>query len=246
VARVFPSLDAKQRRTFVRECFATMGAHLGETVAHLRGPGDTAADHGMTPLPLAGGARAALEAARSEGHGIVFPSAHLGPWERVAASIVASGVPLVTLARDSYDPRFSELYARLRGVHGVRVVWRGSPGAATRIVRTLRRGEVLGTPMDLRARVPSCEAPFLGHDAPTAVGPAHIALRTGAAVVVGTAAPGAENPGSLVVTVTRIPTHDLPRGTRGVHELTARINAELSCRILALPHAWIWMHRRWG
>jgi lauroyl/myristoyl acyltransferase len=97
--------------------------------------------------------------------------------------------------------------------------------------------------MDLRSRVPCCQAPFLGHEAPTPIGPARIALRTGAAVVVGTAAPSPE--GGLVVTATRIATHDVPRDLPGAVELTRRINAELSRRILALPRAWVWMHERW-
>jgi KDO2-lipid IV(A) lauroyltransferase len=167
-------------------------------------------------------------------------------------------VPLVTVARESYDPRFSRLFEILRAAHGVRVVWRGAPGAAVRIVRTLRSGGVLGVPMDLRARVPSLDAPFLGHAAPTAVGAARLAIRTGAALVVGTAAPAgacppkyATSPGKnpetreLVITATRIPTNDLPPGPRGVIELTSRINRELSHRILALPHSWLWMHERW-
>jgi KDO2-lipid IV(A) lauroyltransferase len=161
----------------------------------------------------------------------------------VAASLVSAGVPLVALARESYDPRFSRLYERLRSAHGVRVVWRAAPGAAARILRTLREGAVLGVPMDLRSRVPSCDAPFLGRPAPTAVGPARIALRARAAVVVGTAAPGAG--GSLVVTATRIDTSDLACDAQGARALTARINAELSRRILAMPHAWVWMHDRW-
>jgi KDO2-lipid IV(A) lauroyltransferase len=151
-------------------------------------------------------------------------------------------VPLVTLARESYDPRFSRLYDRLRSAHGVRVVWRTAPSAPMRIVRTIRTGGVLGVPMDLRARVASCDAPFLGHDAPTALGPARIALGTGAAVVVGTVAPAG---GALAITATRIPTDDLPVGADAVRELTCRINRELSHRILALPHAWVWMHERW-
>ena len=150
-------------------------------------------------------ARALIDEALREGRGVVFASAHLGPWERVAASLVAAGFPLTTIARESYDPRFTRLYERLRGSRGVRVVWRspapdarrnargdhraGEMAATVGIVRTLRRGGVLGVPMDLRSRVPSCETPFLGHAATTPVGPARIALRTGAAVVVGTVAP---------------------------------------------------------
>ena len=237
VARVFPELGTRAQHTLVRRCFLSMGELLADTVAMLRPNGS------LPPLPLSVAARAVIEEARAEGRGVVFASAHLGPWERVAASLVAAGVPLVALVRESYDPRFSRLYERLRGAHGVRVVWRASPGAAARILRTLRAGGVLGVPMDLRSRVPSCAAPFLGHLAPTAVGPARIALRARAPVVVGTAAPGPG--GSLLITATRIDSDGLIRDEGGALELTSRINAELSRRILALPHAWVWMHDRW-
>ncbi len=245
VARVMPGLDADTRRALVRRCFITMGEFLAETVALLRthdAPG---------PLPFTPEGRQTLAAARSEGRGVLFASAHLGPWERVAASLVDAGVPLVTLARESYDPRFSRLYERLRQRTGVGVVWRASPLAAFGILRTLRRGAVLGVPMDLRSRVPSVDALFLGQPAPTAVGPARIALKTRAAVVVGTAAPNpagraqGAGDGSLVVTATRIATADLEPDEAGAIELTGRINAEISRRILALPHAWVWMHPRW-
>jgi KDO2-lipid IV(A) lauroyltransferase len=238
VSRVYPALDAPAQHALVRRCFLALGELLGETVAMLR-------PKGTPPLLLVSEqARSVLADARAEGHGVVFASAHLGPWERVAASLVAAGVPLVALVRESYDPRFSALYERLRGSHGVRVVWRASPGAAARILRTLRAGDVLGIPMDLRSRVPSCDAPFLGHPAPTAVGPARIALRSRAPVVVGTAAPGPE--GAMVVTATRIDSTGLTPDEAGARELTRRINAELSRRILALPHAWVWMHERWS
>jgi KDO2-lipid IV(A) lauroyltransferase len=237
VARVFPELGKPGRRALVRRCFAELGELLGETLGLLR------KDGAVPPLALSPGSAAVLDEARAEGRGVLFASAHLGPWERVAASLVAAGVPLVALARESYDPRFSRLYERLRAAHGVGVVWRAAPGAAARILRTLRAGAVLGIPMDLRSRVPSCEAPFLGHPAPTAVGPARIALRACVPVVVGTAAPAAQ--GGLVVTATRIDTRGLACDEAGVLALTSRINAELSRRILALPHAWVWMHERW-
>lgn len=98
-------------------------------------------------------------------------------------------------------------------------------------------------PMDLRARVASVDAPFLGHDAPTALGPARIALRARAPVVVATAAPAAH--GGLEVSATRIPTDDLRPDPAGARTLTTRINDELSRRILALPLSWVWMHPRW-
>jgi KDO2-lipid IV(A) lauroyltransferase len=181
-------------------------------------------------VPVDPAALAVLDAARREGRGVVFASAHLGPWERVAASLARAGVPLVALVRDSYDPRFSRLYERLRGRAGVHVVWRGRPGAAARIVRTLRGGGVLGIPMDLRARVPSCDVPFLGREAPTPVAPR---------------GSGGSRGEGLHVTATRISTDRLGTADLAARALTARINEELSRRILALPQAWTWPHPRW-
>jgi len=250
VMRVFPDMPDAARRALVRKTFVTMGELLADAVALLR-----PAAEGGALLELTAGARAVIDEARREGRGVLFASAHLGPWERVAASLVAAGLPFAALARESYDPRFSLLYEKLRGARGVQMVWRSNAGAAGAgaVLRTLRRGGVLGVPMDLRSRVVSCDAPFLGHLAPTPVGPARIALRAGAAVVVGTVAPGPPGGARFVITATRIPTDDLaaresqPRNARAAAdlELTARINRELSSRIHALPHAWVWMHERW-
>lgn len=237
VARAFPDLPRAEQAELVRRCFLTLGELLGQTVASLHD-----ADGGGL-LEVTPDARDTLHEALAVGRGVIFPSAHLGPWELVARSLVRAGIPLVTLARESYDPRFARLYAQLRESHGIGVVWRATPGAAARIVKTLRSGRVLGAPMDLRSRVPSCDVPFLGHPAPTPAGPARLALRTGAPVVVGTAAPGGV--ARWVVTATRIPTSDLRADAEGTTELTARINAELSRRIRDLPHAWVWMHERW-
>jgi KDO2-lipid IV(A) lauroyltransferase len=228
-----PDLADDARRDLARRAFANLGVYLAEAVAML---------HGKDPAPLAfdEADRAVLDAARAEGRGVVFASAHLGPWERVAATLVRAGVPLVTLAREAYDPRLTSLYDRLRGPRGVRAIYRGQPGSAARIVRALKGGAVLGMPMDLSSRVPSIDAPFLGRSAPTAVGPARIALRLRAPVVVGTFAPGDR------VTVTRVRTDDLAMGPEGERALTARLNDALSARILAAPEAWVWMHERFG
>jgi KDO2-lipid IV(A) lauroyltransferase len=243
VARALPDLDPSARRALVRRCFRTLGKLLGETVG-LDGA------HTIERLLVTSEAGETLERARREGRGVLFPSAHLGPWERVAASIAATGIPFTVLTRDSYDPRFSRAQNRIRRSAGINVIRRTS-GVATSaglgVVRALRRGEVVGVAMDLRARVASCDAPFLGAPASTAVGPARIALRTGAPVVVGSAAPeNSRTKDGLVVTATRIATEDLRDCPDGALELTARINAELSRRILAIPHAWVWMHARWG
>ncbi len=231
VGRVL-ALDSSASRALVKRTFETLGENLGDTV-DLYGK-----DELSRTISFEEDALGVLDAARSEGRGVLFASAHLGPWERVAASLVSAGVPLVTMAREAYDPRLTKVLVRLRERHGVRAIFRGSPGAAARILRTLKGGGVLGMPMDLASRVPSVPAPFLGISAPTPVGPARLALRTGAAVVVGTfASPG-------LVRIKRIETHDLSRDEVGELELSRRLNAEISARILSAPEHWPWMHDR--
>jgi KDO2-lipid IV(A) lauroyltransferase len=240
LALAFPEAPQRERRAILVRTYAALGGHLGDALAALD------ARTTVPPLAIDDADLAKLRDAR----GVVFASAHLGPWERVAATLVARGVPFTALARAGYDPRLDALYARLRDARGVRTIYRGRRGAASRIVRALRRGGVLGVPMDLRSRVPSVDAPFLGRVAPTPVGPARIALRTGARVVVGTVAPDPRSPEGLRITCTEIVTDDLASAT-GVTEdaaraLTERINDELSRRIRALPTEWPWMHPRFA
>ena len=202
-------------------------------------------------LPFAGDGAEILGAAMSEGRGVVLVSAHLGPWEQVASSLVAHGVPLVTVTRGAYDPRLDFVYRRLRGPAGVGAIERGAPGSTARIVRTLRRGGVLGAPMDLATRARSVDSRFLGQSARTAVGPARLALAAGAAVVVVTAGPVSKGePERLALHVERLERGDREqdRGHRdeAARELTRRLDDVLGARILAFPEGWVWMHERFA
>lgn len=213
-----------------RAAFENLGGHFADALRVLAGGP-------IEDVPVTPGALDVLAAARAEGRGVVFASAHLGPWERVAAALVLRGVPLVTMTRDSYDPRITRLLASLRERAGVRGIARGAPGAAARIVRALRDGAVLGMPMDLRTRAPSVVVPFFGLPAETVVGPARLALRTGAPLVVGTVE---RRDGVLAVTATRL-------GVRGDEvAVTAALGREIERRIRTAPDEWPWMHPRFA
>lgn len=207
----------------------------------LRGLGETLADMvgllaGEAPsLVLEADDEARLRGALGE-RGVVFATAHLGPWEAIGPVLASRGLRVATVARESYDPRFDRLYARLRDDRGVRPLYRGAPGFATSLVRALRTGTIVGFPMDLAGRgVRTIDAPWMGRLAPIPVGPAELALRTGARVVVGTAAPGPSGP--------RLAIEVIPAGDVDAAALTARIAGALSQRILAMPAAFPWMSR---
>ncbi len=228
VALAMPNKTRSEVRAIARASFSNLGENLARAWS----------DREL--LPMSEASRAVLREALDEGRGVVLPSAHFGPWERLAATLAGNGFPLTAIVRESYDPRFDRVTTTSRDRAGFSTIARGAPGAATRIVRTLRQGRVLGIPMDLKTRAESVTVPlFGGTPARTPVGPARIALRTGAPVVVCTVEPNEEN--ALAVTCTR-----LDREDETAEALTGRINAELSRRILRAPEHWLWMHDRFG
>ncbi len=241
LARAFPDASRPERRALARLAYVTLGGLLGDTMSRL----STHARPAPLPFDSAESA-AALQAARATGRGVMLLSAHLGPYEDVARSLLAHGVPLLAVTKAAYDPRLDFVFERLRA--GLPTVARDQAGAAMRMVRHLRRGDVLGVPMDLASRVPSVSAPFFGVPAQTPVGPARIALRTGAAIVVCTAVRARtpdRRPLTYAMKVTPVTTDDLDRPNATPEQvLSARINDELCGRIRALPEAWPWMHPR--
>jgi KDO2-lipid IV(A) lauroyltransferase len=237
LALAFPDRSTEARSALARRAFITLGALLGDTLARL-------APHATYPAPLpfdSTESRDLLARAVASKRGVMLLSAHLGPYEDVARSLIAHGTPLLAVTKAAYDPRLEFVFTRLR--RGVSAVARDQPGAAVRMVRHLRGGGVLGVPMDLASRVPSIPAPFFGQLADTPVGPARIALRTRAVVVVCTAVAAPD--GGHALRVTEVSQEDLGSdGAAREQVLTRRINDELCTRIRSLPQAWPWMHPR--
>ena len=234
LARVFPNMSPEARASLLARCFEALGVQLGDVMATLTSKEDGPDDR----LHVDARGTALLKSLHAEGRGIVLASAHLGNWERVGAALARIPMPVVAVGREAYDPRFDAWIERVRHRSGMETLSRGQRGAAFRIVRAIRSNKVLAIPMDLRSRVASRAVPFLGHPAETAIGPARLALRLGAHVVVATFEAGS-------VTVTKIETADLVADSAGELALTTRINDELSRRILASPTLWPWMHPRW-
>jgi len=181
-----------------------------------------------------------FRAALAQGRGVVFITAHLGPWERMAALLAEHGFPVATIARESYDPRLTGLYDRLRAPRGVRSIYRARPGAPAAILRELRLGRAIGFLIDLPARgVRALPIPLFGEATLIPIGPARIALSQRAAVLVGTCEPPKSPTGRATLTITPIPTHDLAPEPTGERALLERISHELDARISRWPDAWL-------
>ncbi len=231
LARVLPSLDAARS---ARHCFQRAGENLAVCLL-LRRPELPAREL----VSIDAEAEALLRDVLSRGMGCVFVSAHIGPFEAVAAAVAELGAHPAVVVRESYDAQLDPLVDAHRRGRGIEVIHRGHPGAAARLLRALRRGRPVGVLPDLGGRVPSAPAELCGQPVSWPVGPQRIALRAGAPVLVGTLAPEGTRAGlpHFRLTLMEVSAPDEPN-------LTRRVTEELSAAICRAPEHWPWMSGR--
>ncbi|RKH68010.1 lysophospholipid acyltransferase family protein [Corallococcus llansteffanensis] len=237
LARAFPDRSDAERDALARDAFRHLAAAALE-VASTR-----ALDAGLeTLVSWPPEDRRVLEAALAKGKGVVFVSGHVGNWELLARRVAKAGYPSQSIAKETSDPRLTALVEDFRAKGGVRSIWRGQEGAARAMLRALRSGEILGILIDQDTRVQSVFVPFFGELAATPRAAADLALRTGAAVVVGFCQ--REGKGYRL-TMEEVPGPDVADREQAVQALTAALSQRIEAAIRRAPEQWVWMHQRW-
>lgn len=186
-------------------------------------------------------AKDALDSILAGGKGAIVITGHVGNWELFFRRFVAAGYDARAVGKEQNDPRLTAWMERLRGPG--RTIWRGAPGAARQLLKTLRENGVLAMLIDQDTKVQGVFVPFFGDLAWTPRAAADLALRTGAGVAAlfTHRKPG----GGHVVSGRRVeftPTGDLEADVVG---LTAAMTRAIEDEVRRVPTEWVWMHRRW-
>ena len=112
-----------------------------------------------------------------------------------------------------------------------------------RVYESLRAGRWVALLADQDARRHGVFVPFLGRPASTALGPARIALATGAPILMGFVT--REPDGRMVLEVEPPLAIPDPGAPDAALRLTALHTARLEAQVRARPEMWFWLHRRW-
>lgn len=236
--RAFPERSDEERAELARASFRHLGRCALE-MACIRQL-DAEVDRWVEwPAPD----RRTLDAALARRQGVVFVSGHLGNWELLARRVALAGYPCQTIAKETTDPRLTALIERFRQGSGLRSIWRGNPGAARQMLRALKAGEILGLLIDQDTRVQSVFVPFFGHLASTPRVAADLALRAGAALVVGFCQ--RQEDGRYRVSMKEVEVQPTADREADAVALTAKLTQEIELAIRRSPAQWVWMHRRW-
>ena len=237
LARAFPEKSDAQRHALARASFRHLGMaafEVGATASM-----DAQLEH---LVHWSAEDRGVLDAALARGKGVVFVSGHVGNWELLARRVARAGYPSQSIAKETTDPRLTELVARFRARGGVRSIWRGQEGAARAMLRALKSGEILGLLIDQDTKVQSFFVPFFGELAATPRAAADLAIRTGAAVVVGFCQREGEG---YRLWMEEVPWRAGEDREADALALTAALSQRIEAAIRRAPEQWVWMHQRW-
>jgi len=262
LARAFPEASPGWRRKVARASYR----HLGrEGVALLR-------MQAMSPAEVRDRTEVVgLERVRrpiAEGRGVLILTGHLGNWEIGGAATAACGIPLDVVARRQKNPLFNARLIRVRERLGMRVIDR--QGATRHVLRAMREPRAVALVADQNVRTGGLFVDFFGVPASTERGPALLAERTGADVVVAIvhrlpgrwaryrlsfepmeSEPLGARPLGSGPLESESPTSDPSRSESLTIEpadptlLTRAYLAALERGIRAAPDQYFWFHRRW-
>ncbi|MBI2526213.1 MAG: lysophospholipid acyltransferase family protein [Candidatus Rokubacteria bacterium] len=233
-------LRPRERRALARAAFQSVAMTVAEAVAALRWREDDLRDR--VRVDGIDHCRAAL----ARGQGVVFVAAHLGSWELVPLALRHHlDLAVAAVARDIRNPWLHEAVRDVRARLGVRVYSRD--GRELGYLRTLTRGGGVILMADQDTRHVRCtRVHFFGQVARAPLGPAHLARRTGAALVPIFLARAADSATGFVLRCHRPVLADLSLDEDAdLCRMLQAVTDVLEAEIRRAPGQWVWMHRRW-
>ena len=185
------------------------------------------------------GSREVLDEALQKRSGVIYFTAHMGNWELMAIYLARCGYDINTIAKESYDRRFTELIRRFREDNKVKCIFRNEDNIMERIENVLRSNGIMGFLIDQNTKVLSVDVNFIGRLAPTPVVPVRIMKRNNTPSIVGYIH---RRDKKNIIEIRRLE-YSHSEDERVILE---RINGIISEGIMKYPSEWIWIHNRWN
>jgi KDO2-lipid IV(A) lauroyltransferase len=182
------------------------------------------------------------EAAYKKGKGVIFLTAHIGPFEYIATQLAFMGYKPLIVGTKLKDERLNDLLASQRNKFGATLVERGKD--TVKLVKNLKSGGTMIILIDQDTKVKSRFINFLGYPCATPIGATLMALKTGAAVVPMFLHQRADYKieincyPEIEMTITGDDEIDLLVNTQKLSDSTER-------EVRKYPEQWVWMHERW-
>lgn len=233
LAMVYPEMTEAERRRIVRACWRH---YATESIRYIRDSG-VPMETLLSRFELEGLDH--LERALSEDKGVIMTSAHFGSWEHALGTLGRFDRKVAVVGRVLDNPLLHERLQEGRTRSGFELLDRRA--AARELVRALHEKAIVLLLVDQAVKEHEGDiVPFLGHDAWTTTSHARLAKKYGCPILSCFCYPAdGAGRGRIVFS----PVID-PTGLDDIG-ITRLVNDEISRRIDADPHLWLWFHDRW-
>lgn len=184
-----------------------------------------------------------LQRALGAGRGAILSLPHLGNWDLAGANLAARGVDVVAVAEAVEPPELFEWFVDSRRRIGIDVIALG-PDSGTLVGRALKANRVVCLLSDRDLAGTGIVVDFFGEETTVPGGPAMLALRTGAALLPGSAyfAGGGRHVSRIGPP---IPAERQGRLRADVERVTADLVRRMEDAIREAPEQWLLMQPNW-
>lgn len=177
-------------------------------------------------------------AAKAQGRGVLFATAHLGNWELSAFAHALLCEPMYVVVRPLDNPLLDRFLTERRSLSGNTIL--GKKDATRAIFKALKQQDAVGILIDHNTLLDEgVFVDFFGVPASTQPVFSKLAARTDAVVIPGFALWSEAEQKCILKFYPPLPmTGDLQADTQ-------RIQSHLESVIREYPDQWLWLHRRW-
>jgi Kdo2-lipid IVA lauroyltransferase/acyltransferase len=183
-------------------------------------------------------------AACARGKGVLVITGHLGAWELSSFYHSMMGHPMGMVIRRLDNRKLDAYVNNIRCMHGNFVLSKDDFGRG--LLTAMHEGKTVGILMDTNMTPPQGEfVKFFGIDACTGTGLAHIARKTGAAVLPGFMSWEATEKKYVLRFGPEVEIPCTEDTAADILEGTQRCTTVIESWIRRYPDQWLWIHRRW-
>jgi len=177
--------------------------------------------------------------------GVIMLGAHLDNPEFVTNYLHLSGILCAALVKKQQNKFVHQLFEQIRKTHNIEIVYKGA--GIKELFRILKKNKALATVADVAiANNEGMELLFLGHKTFTPIGPAKLAIHTGADIIPVFSHRNNDNTHTIDI-FPPIYYQNLVSADENdkIKFIMQKYNDLLSEQIKKYPDNWFWLHRRW-
>ena len=238
----FPELPSGERNPILRESVENIGRTVVE-FARFK-PKNRAESRSTIEFDFDSEEFSAYKKAKSEGRGVLMPTAHIGNWELLLSGFALQYEPIYFTARELDNPLIDAMFAEQRAQFGSRQFYKTD--SAKEVLKALKAGESVGVLPDVNV-LPNegVFVPFFGVPACTTAGVARLAIKTNALIFPMFAVWDETRKKYIVHNGQPVEPANTGDRDADVIATTAAFTVEIERIVRRFPEQWLWIHRRW-